>query len=140
VSDLGRFDMGQQVTWVPGGITNVTIPIDGVAILFSFDPGDGPEYLRVDYLSVELDFAITDLDAAGVIMLRVGSGGTDVPIISTSIGGPTYENRLRQCTQMALPLYISQVVAFRVEGHSSGTTLSSVSATIGISTAYAPPL
>jgi hypothetical protein len=137
VSDLARFDQTHHLEWMPSGTYNVTCGIGSVAALYSFDPTDGLEYLRVDYLSVSLNFAILDLDAAAAIMLQIGPLGTYVPLITTAVGGPTTDTHLRATTQLQLPFVMVDFFRMRLEGSSSGIDSSTISATIVTSVARA---
>lgn len=136
-----RFDAGHELHWEPWASNNIWASAGGPQPLFAFSPGTpGPDFLRVDYLSVVLQFAYADINAAAVInMSRLDGIPGNVVLLTATSGPVTIDSHLYATTQLAQPFIITQQFFMTVELHTTALFAGTAHATIGTSAAYKLP-
>jgi hypothetical protein len=140
VNGLARFDSGHELRRRGFVTENCKGTVNGSTVpLFGFDPASGVgQNLRVDYLSVCLFFASTDLTAGAVLYMRVGGAGIPIPLLNCASGTVGTNAVLAACAQLSQPFVVNEAVEFSLVGGSSGlgTSDSVMSATISASVAW----
>lgn len=136
-----RFDAGHELHWEPAASNNIRADHSAAQSLFAFSPGTpGPDYLRVDYLSLVLQFDYLDLNAAAVIRLnRLDGVSATVDLLAVASSPVTSDGHLYYCVQLSQPFVITEQFFMDVYLVSLGIASSEAHATIATSSAYKLP-
>jgi hypothetical protein len=143
MAGTARFDTSAPYLFTPLDLFHVGANIAaGPVNVCALNPGSyGFDFLRVDWCSVNLDFAPIDLAAGAQLAMQLGGTGDFVPFLTTYAylstgGGGTI---LGNTDQLTLPFYTTGLTDIQLRGsHTFGSGDSTMAATVCISGARSP--
>lgn len=141
MSGIDRFDAGHELQWIPGVFDRANAPSGaGPFSLYAFDgAAGGPAYMRIDYLSLALDYTNSDVATIAGIYYYLGTSITRTALLLIGQAGITPPLLPGSTVQLSQPFVVSGPISLVVECTSSITHSSIAYATIAASLAYDLP-
>lgn len=137
---LQRFDDGHSIVWQHAPPVRANVGAGGsLESLYVWGPGSDQDYLRVDSLTLGLNFVASDVGAEAVVLWYLGTSPTPSILLLTGMGGPIGQTLPNTFVQLQLPMIFMDTSSFVIRCDSAVTSLSSCSAVMSYSVGSADP-